>query len=358
MSEIRFVTGLLLLHNVLVRKFSFPYPLLLLAVWSAILLAGDYVVLDTSVRQILANRFATTVGEITKSDVGRGAIRSRGVEIGYHYIVDGVDYIGHRYRYDDRNGALDYVAVTNALPPISKHTVYYDADNPADSVLMPGLDGCDLLLALFAIPLNIVTIAIWVAAIASRRARHPVALAGGVPIFQRDGETRVRLSVFPPWAVGFFAMAAAAFFAAMLVVFAAGFAPSLRLMYAILLLVGVSGGSFFLWAAQQDFFGRCDLRSHYASQTLLVPPAGGRKEPTILPRGEVVAVTMRRRVSNSPSGQHVSYIPAVERLAPGADAQSLELLDWGWQEEKARAFGVWLSRELGVPLKAAEDGSS
>ena len=336
------------------RKFVFRYPLLLLAIWTGVLLAGDYVVVDTSARQFRAGGFATTVGEITRSDLGRGSLSRRGVEISYSYSVNGMDYTGRRYRYDERNGAFDYRAVTNALPPGSKHVVYYDAANPADAVLAPGLNGCDLLLGLFAIPLNVVTGAIWLAVIRSRRDGSRPAPAGGVRILQRQGETRVRLAEFSPLAAGCFGLAAASFVAAMLVDFAAGFTPSLRLMSAVVMLVAAAGLAASFWAAQRQHFGRCDLSACDASQTLLVPPVGGRKELLKVPRSEIVAVSIHRRVSNSPSGQHFSFVPALDRAAPGAGTQSLALVNLGWKEGKARAFAGWLSQELGVPLKGMD----
>jgi hypothetical protein len=351
-----FVKSALSRHIAKVRKleFAFPYPLLLLAIWTGVLLAGNYVVLDTSARQIRAVGFATTLGEIIKSEMGHGSFSRRGVEIGYSYTVNGMDYTGRRYRYDDRNGAFDYSAVTNALSRGSKQTVYYDPANPVDSVLVPGLAGCDLLLALFAIPLTVVTSAMWIAVVRSRRDGGGLKPAGGVRIFQREGETRVRLAEFSAAGAGFFVLAAAAFAAAILVVLAAGFKPSLGLMSAILILVAAAGLAAFLWTAQRHYFGRCDLRSHDASQTLLVPPACGRKELLLVPRGEIVSVSMHRRVSNSPSGEYFSYVPAVDHAAPGAETQSLDLVSWGWKEGKARAFAGWLSHELGVPLKGVE----
>jgi hypothetical protein len=341
-------------QNARVRKFAFPYPLLLLAIWSGLLLAGDYVVLDTSARQVRAAGFASTLGEIIKSELGQGAVSRRGVEISYNYRVNGINYTGRRYRYDERNGSFDYSAVTHALRRGSQHTVYYDAANPADSVLAPGLVGCDLLQALFAIPLNVVTCAIWIAAIRSRRDERSLAAAGGVRIFQRGGETRVRLAEFSALGAGFFGLAAAAFAASMLVVCGAGFTPGTGLMFAVMILVAAAGVATFLLTAQRHRLGLCDLRSHDASQTVLVPPAGGRKKLLRVPRGEIVAVAMRRRVSNSPSGQYFSYVPALERVAPGAQTQSLDLVNWGWKEGKARAFAAWLSHELGVPFRGVE----
>jgi len=335
--------------------FAFPYPLLLLAIWTGWLVTGDYVVLETSVRQVLAGRYARTEGEITRSQLGQGAVRHRGLEVGYSYIVGGVYYTGLRYRYDDRNGAFNYKAVSKALPPGSTQTVYYNPANPADAVLSPGLHGCDLLLALFGIPLNVATFMVWVAAIRARRQRRPPAPAGGVRIFQHEGETRVRLADFSPLAAGFFGFAVAAVAAAMPIVFAAGFEPSLRLMSAVLILVAVAGLAAILWTAQRHHSGCYDLRIQEASQTLLLPPVGARTEPLRVPRGQIVAVSMHRRVSHSPSGQHFSYVPALDCAAPNAQPQFLPLVNWGWTEGKASAFAGWFSRQLGVPFKGMEE---
>jgi hypothetical protein len=331
--------------------------MLLLAIWTGVLGAGDYVVLETSARQFRAGGFATTVGEITRSELGRGAVRERGINIGYNYSVNNMGYLGSQYRYDERNGALDYRAITNAFPRGSKQTVFYNPANPVDSVLSPGLDGCDLLLALFAVPLNVVTCAVWVAAVRANRAkRRPghLAPAGGVRILRQPGETRVRLTEFSPWAAGFFGLAAVGCAAAMLVVLTHGFAPSPGLVATAFLMVAAVGVAAYLWTAQRHRSGRHDLRIRDASQTLVLPPADGRKGPLLVPRGEIVAVSMHRRVSDSPSGQYFSYVPALDRAALNDQPQSLHLVNWGWTEGKARAFACWLSQQLGVRFRAMD----
>jgi hypothetical protein len=335
--------------------FAFPYPLLLLAIWTGWLVTGDYVVLETSVRQVLAGGYDMAEAEIVRSQLGQGAVRRRGLDITYSYTVHGVDYTKHRYRYDDHNGAFDYRAVTRAFPPGSTRTVYYNPANPADAVLSTGLKGCDLLLALFAVPLNVATFMLWFAAMRARRQRNGLAPAGGVRIFQHEGETRVRLAEFSPLAAGFFGLAVVAFAAAMLIVFAAGSEPSLRLMCAVLILVAASGLAVFLWAAQRHHSGCYDLRIQEASRALLLPPAGRRKEPLLVPRAVIVAVSMHRRVSHSPSGQYFSYVPALDCAAPNAQAHFLPLVNWGWTEGKASAFGGWFSQQLGVPFKGIEE---
>jgi hypothetical protein len=74
-----------------------------------------------------------------------------------------------------------------------------------------------------------------------------------------------------------------------------------------------------------------------------------------VPQGEIVAVSICRRVSRRPSGEYFSYVPALERAVPDAEPLSLPLTTFGWPEEKARALADWFSQELGVPFKFTKE---
>jgi hypothetical protein len=339
------------------RKLAFPYPLLLLVFWTGLLLMGDGVVLGTSARQFLSRGFAAVTGKIIRCQLGRSAVRSRGMDITYTYMVGGVEYTGHRYRYDERHGAFDYTATARGFPPGARRTVFYNPSDPSDAVLKPGLDGCDLLLALFGLPLNIVTGGVWTAMLRSRRGAGRLAPAGGVRIFQTPGRTRAQLAEFSPLAAGFFGVAAAAFAAVFPIVSLDGFAPSLGLMTTVLGLVAAAGLAAFAWAVRRNGSGRYELRIDEASQTLTLPQTGGRTAPLTVPRREIAAVSMRRRVNQTLSGTYVTYVPALDRAAPGCAPQALELVRWGWTEGKARAFAEWLGGQLGVRFKGIEEAA-
>ncbi len=336
------------------RKFAFNYPLLLLVMWTGLLLAGDYVVLDTSVRQLRSRGFTSTTGKIVQSAVAKGAMGHRGVDIQYNYTVNGVDFTGHRYRYDDRNAAFEYAAATNAFPPWAERTVYYNPANPEDSLLDPGLHGSDLLLLLFALPISLLTAALWVALLQAKRDRAGLAPAGGVRILQGPGETCARLAEFSPLAAGGLGLAAAAFVCVFPVVSIGGFAPSLRLMSVVWSLVWATGAAAFIWVANRHHAGNYDLRINPSAQTVTLPRTGGRTAPLTVPRREILSVSMLRRVSISPSGSRFTYVPALQRAAPHSEAQPMKLVTWGWSETRARAFSQWLSQQLQVEFKGIE----
>jgi hypothetical protein len=72
-------------------------------------------------------------------------------------------------------------------------------------------------------------------------------------------------------------------------------------------------------------------------------------------RADIVGVSIHRRVSKGPSGLLYTYLPALIRNASGAGFQSIKLVGLGWSQEKAGAFGKWLSDELGVEFKGVEE---
>jgi hypothetical protein len=314
---------------------------------------GDYVVVETSVHQYLSTNYLPARGEIMRSELEQGALGQRGIDFGYKYTVHGTDYFGRRYRYDERHVAFDYRAVANAFASGTIQRVFYNPANPADSLLSPGLVGCDLLLVLFGIPLNVVTFAVWMALIRAWREPRPVAPAGGVRILRQPKETRARLVEFSPCAAGFLALAASSFAASMLIVFSTGFAPGFNLMLVTAALVAATGLGAFVWTAQRQHQGQCDLRIDDEGKTLVLPPAAGRTQPLTIARQDALAVCMCRRVNHGPSGQSVSYLPALDAALKG-QPQRLLLINRGWSQDKAQAFADWLSHQLGVPFKGVE----
>jgi hypothetical protein len=337
-----------------VRPCSFSYPLLLLVAWTCLILTADFVVVDTSLRQIRSSGFPSTTGKIVMSAVAQGAIRQGGVHFQFNFTVHGVDYTGHRYRYDDRNAAFEYDAATNAFPTWSMRRVFYNPANPEDSLLDPGLDGSDLLLLLFALPVSVVTFALWMVAVPQMRKKAGAETAGGVRILQRAGETRACLAELTPWAAGGFGLGAAAFVSAFPVVSIGGFLPSLRLMWMVWAWVFGAGFAAFFWSVLGHRAGKYDLRIDPAAQTVILPQTSGRTAPLTVPRREIVAVSVLRRVSQSPVGEHVTYIPALECAAPDAEPRPVKLVTWGWSEARARAFSHWLGDQLQVMDKGIQ----
>jgi hypothetical protein len=333
------------------RKLALSYPLLLLVFWTGLMLVADYVVIDASVRQAWSVNFASTLGKMVRSEVGQGVMRHRGVEFSYDYTVNGVNYTGRRYRYDDRNAALEYSATVDAFPRRSARRVFYNPRDPADSLLAPGLEGCDLLLLLFATPINAATLALWAAVAQSRRDEKLAGPAGGIRIHKRAGEIRAQLAAFSPTAAALAGLGAGSFLFAFPVVAIGGFAPSMTAMLGVWLLVLAGTATAFVWTLTRNRSGRFDLRIDEVSQTVTLPQLESRIAPLTLARNEIRAVSLQRRVTKTPSGDYFSYWPAIDRLDPESGSPAIKLGRWGWTEARASAFGKWLSGQLGVEFK-------
>jgi hypothetical protein len=330
------------------------YPLLLLIAWSGMVGLGTLALLETTLRQHLALKYPITQCKITVSEVDHGAMIRRGLDVQYKYTVAGKKYIGHRFRYDDHNSALEWAVTATELPRWSTQVVYYNPQDPSDSVLQAGIDGSDLLLLLYALPLNVLTLTLWRGFIGSREiSSHKV--AGGAAIARRGSETRVWMGDISPVAAGGFGMALAAFCASFPIVVVAGFKPSLELMKIVWSIIFLTGAVAFLWRWAQKRAGLFDLRINPEARTVILPKTAGRAKPVAIPRGEISGVLLQRRVSRRPSGTYYTYLPALFQNGGATQAQTVRLVNWGWPKDRAVGFGQWLSKELGVDYRGTEE---
>ena len=250
---------------------------------------------------------------------------------------------------------LEWQSTVVENPRWSSQTVYYNPRNPSDALLEPGVDGGDLLLLLFALPLNVLTGTLWRAMLTRLLEFSTVRPAGGVRILKRSGETRVPLGDTTATGAGFYTMGIAAFIAAFPVVVIGGFDPPMRVMKVSWTVILALGAAAFVWRLLRNWSGIYDLRIEQNSQTIILPRAAGRSENLSISRREISGVSLQRRVSEGPSGVHLSFLPALNQAGGDDPIKSMKLITWGWGEEKARAFSQWLGQELGVEFKGVED---
>jgi hypothetical protein len=329
--------------------------LVVLVFWTGVIGVADYFVFGTTLRQYLANHFAATQCQIVLSEVTPQAIFHSGLTIEYAYIVHGKEYRGTRYRYDDDYSNIPGAAVVQKFRPWTEHPVYYDPKNPANSVLATGVEGSDLLLILFSIPVNIALIMLWIWIASWLRQKWRVPQAGGVRIWRQDGKVRVRLAGLSAVAAGFYALGGAAFAATFPVVAMNGFAPSLKAMEDTGAVVLAVAATAFCLAALRNASGKYDLLIDEQSQALTLPQTAGRTQPVTFPRGEIAGVCVQRRVIRLSSGSFYSYLPALDRREAGAGLRREALSPCGWSEEKARAFSQWLAGQLGLEFEGIEE---
>ena len=336
-------------------KSTVSIVLVLLVFWTALIGVADYFVFGTLLRQYRAKNFDLTRCEIVLSEVTPNAAFHSGVTIEYAYTVNGKEYRGSRYRYDDEYSGSPGAAVVQKFREWTQHTVYFDPANPADSVLATGVEGGDLMLVLFSVPVNVAVIMLWSWIASWLREKWRMPEAGGLRIWRQNGKIRVRLAGLSAPAAGFYALGIAAFAATFPLVALNGLAPSLQTMENTGAAVLLAAAAVFCWTALRNASGKYDLLIDERSNALTLPQTGGRRQCVTLPRGEIAGVCVQRRVSRLSSGSFYSYLPALDRREAGTGLRREALSPCGWTEEKARAFSQWLVGQLGLEFKGIED---
>ena len=134
-------------------------------VWTTVVLALDLGVGLMTWDQVRSGGYAEAQGTVTRCEL-QGNGKSRELVIEYEYEVDGRQLRNDCYQYGyDFPGGSDREDVCERMPAGSRVTVYYDPANPADSVLIKGLTGFDLLRLLFLMPFNILVADMWLYAV-------------------------------------------------------------------------------------------------------------------------------------------------------------------------------------------------
>src|SRR5579871_203597 len=183
-------------------------PILFGVFWSSMVLIMDGVLGYAIVQQLRALSYPTTQGIVTAS---RATMRE--FEVKYAYLVNNVPYTGNRYRCGSvasKDSAAEKLA--EAMPLGKSVTVYYAPGDPADSVLLAGIEGCDLLMAMILTPFNLVMVWIW-ARVFALLGRRPLTGTDGMKIVDDGFATSVRLPSFSPKFIAGCTLFAASFLA-------------------------------------------------------------------------------------------------------------------------------------------------
>jgi hypothetical protein len=315
--------------------------------WTAIVCMIDYAVGFGVINGLRAEGFASTTGAITHSEVtvhsGRRS-KSYGVDIRYSYNVNDQAFEGGTYRYSntssssDRDWAHETVRAHPVGAPI---TVHYDAGNPRDSVLMPGIEGADLFVLMFLTPFNVAMLAMW--------------RFGGewlwhwwngtkpklVSWSHAGNALRVRLSTTTALEGGVAATGAAAFVVAFISVFAFGFHMSIQLaaiLWAVVIGAGVAAG---LWMRRQELAGAYDLV--IGDRTVDLPATFARTKRETVERGAIGGVAVRETERPGRRGSTTVYEIVIQRR----DGTGTTIAEW-YDAERAQDLAAWLREKLGL----------
>lgn len=315
-------------------------------------------------RQFESSRYPFTTGEITHSEMTRhmtirnpqtsttyGSVVSYtyGVDIRYNYVVNGRHFFGTRYRYDF--GFSDYSWAANAVaehPVHSQSKVYFDANDPSDSILSPDLDGGDLMLVLLLIPFNMVMVGLCTAAGAHLKQRVFPSDAGGLKIIVDGPRTNIRLPRYKALVWGMVATGLLSFISVFILGFSTHMHPPMGIACFVIFLVIAAGVATYIWQWRKVHSGDEDLILDETWQTIGLPETCGRKVRVTVKRSEIDRLTVETiEHHSSQGGVYYTYAPTLW-LRRGALIETEKLVDWT-DRQRAEAFTEWLGQRLNLP---------
>jgi hypothetical protein len=307
--------------------------------------------------QYLAQSFRQTEGRVVSVRINLHRGSKGGVSYHpaflYRYEINGRSYEQERYRYD--NFPDDYYSVkeiVTAHPAGSGIAVYYNPDDPADTVLSPGVVAGDVPLPFLMSPFFYIFLFLslntW-REINWPRKVQPV--AGGVKIVTEMLATRVRLPRYLPSNLGLITAGILTFSAGIVIEVYCASSPVPAGLSALVIIIVASALAYF-WQYWRIASGRQDLVIDEGARTLELPLTYDRSERQSLSFSEIKAVTLEEVAHKVKGGIINTYAPTLE-LRNGS---SERLTDLGsvlstssLNRNRAESFAGWLRDKLGVP---------
>ena len=261
----------------------------------------------------------------------------------YRYQVGETNFIGTRLRYNNSPRTSGNAAWAQTLlaayPTNAPAQVFYNPRNPADSLLEPGLAGCDLVLMLLLTPFNCVMLGLWAMCFPwlYRKLFRPI--AGGVNIRRVGSFQHVRLPRFRSGLIVLIVVGALSFLSP----FVIGSHPTLAVAAVTWAAVLIIATAVYLFLSHPVRSGAQDLIIHPEARTIVLPKTFGRKERVEISFDAIREIWMDVIEHRGRNMYSYSYAPSLKvKNAPG---HVFKLADWR-DRDKAEAFVRWLREQL------------
>lgn len=321
--------------------------------WTLIVGFFDYMLVKQVVGQVQSTNFPSVTGhiihsELTRSTGSKGGT-TYGVDIRYRYQIGDQSFESKRYRTTDwttSDSAWARAAVAKHSVG-SEATIFYNPTNPKQALLLPGLDGSDLMLALFLTPFNVVMLGLW-SLVFGQLNTNARAVAGGVDIIPDGRLTRIRLPRWSAMAAGMVSVGAVAFVSIFLLAFTTGFHPSLMIAGEALIAAYGAGAFVYAWQRQNILLGKDDLIIDEAARTLELPLTFGRKNRVTIDFSDISAVSVKTLIHTSDNGNNTTYTYAPLLHLHSRESENEQLAEWS-DSDKAESFADWLRQQYGWP---------
>jgi hypothetical protein len=328
--------------------------------WSGLVLTSDGVIGWAAIRQIQAMGFATAPGHVTQSSLeshpGSKGGRSYSPKITYTYQVAGKDYQNNRYRYGELSGNDSSARrIIDAFPVGGVVNVYYSPNDPANSVLVAGLQGSDLFIAMFLTPFNFVMLGMWWL-IGGRVFRRFVPVpAGGAKIVDDGFTTRIRMSSTSPLAVAAGVVFGMSFIGVFPIGFAAGFNPPMQVMYVVWPVILIVAFVAYLRTRAKVAGPDNDLVIDESGRHLLLPATFGRTDAITVPLNKARAIEVEQILQRNSKGRpSYRYAPTLVFADHDGIERREKLAEWSSKAD-SNELVAWLRERLRLTTPTQAD---
>jgi Protein of unknown function (DUF3592) len=262
----------------------------------------------------------------------------------YTYEVNGQNYEGRRYRYDPC--PADYVSVNQivtAHPAGSAIEVYYNPDDPDDSVLSPLVITWDVSILFFFTPALLFFVFLFLKSIWDLDWPWRVKpVAGGVKIITEMMTTRARLPRYQPSWLALGTICISSIIAGIAIDTSHTASPISAALFALLLIF--AGSSLvYLWQFFRITSGIQDLVIDEGARTVELPLTYKRRERQPLPFSSIKSVFVEQVAHKTRGGVSYTYAPTL-LLQDGSSQRLTDL-----SQNRAELFVAWLGEKLGLP---------
>jgi hypothetical protein len=261
-----------------------------------------------------------------------------GIKVQYRYTVSGVRYSSDRLRFGAMSSGDNWADTMLARFPQGRAvTVYYNPRDPAEAVLLQGLESSDFFMLLFLTPFVLVGIFTWFLAFRgagkSQRFR-------GLKIVERGSLTCLRPSLIRPVAIAGAVLGGGAFLSVFILGFSSGGHPHIALVSAVLALLFLAAIAAGGISAARILTGKRDLLIDDAAQQLRLP--GGRA----VPFSDLAAIRIEENPNITINDRPVRD---VRLYFAAGNSSAHHNVQWTSDPDRARQLAAYLALRLNLP---------
>ena len=328
-----------------VKKILFTFAI----VWAATTISVDAFVIWRTAKQYQAGRWPTAAGTILEAAIESDRTSPNEdphweLKVRYRYAVDGRTYRSNRWRFgamaiSRRSGATIGYKESDFpdFKPGSTQTVWYNGDDPSESVLVAGVTNSDRKLILFVIPFNVFLCLL--PALVYRQYRP--ADERSLRIVETASVQKVRLTEWTPVAAVLLGLIVGSLAVSVLTwVFMSPSRLVGLLLPGPLLALALSA---LTWLLQRT--GAGSLVIDRRQNTVRIPRRGPRRSVARVPIGDVIGVEMGRRQVLD----RTLYRPVLVVVSTSGNDEPRRMLLAEWYSRpKATALVDWLRQRFSL----------